>query len=81
MYKLGLEKAEKPEVKLPTFFGSWRKQGSSRKKNIYFCLFDYTKGFDYMDHSRLWKILEEMGVTKPPYLPPKKSVCRSKRNS
>ena len=31
MYKLGLEKAEEPEVKLPTFVGSWRKQGNSRK--------------------------------------------------
>ena len=31
MYKLGLEKAEEPEIKLPTFIGSWRKQGISRK--------------------------------------------------
>ena len=31
MYKLGLEKGEEPEIKLPTFVGSWRKQGSSRK--------------------------------------------------
>ena len=31
MYKLGLEKAEEPEIKLPTFVGSWRKQESSRK--------------------------------------------------
>ena len=31
MYKLGLEKAEQPEIKLPTFVGSWRKQGNSRK--------------------------------------------------
>ena len=31
MYKLGFEEAEKPEIKLPTFFGSWKKQGSSRK--------------------------------------------------
>ena len=31
MYKLGLEKADKPEIKLPTFVGSWRKQESSRK--------------------------------------------------
>ena len=34
MYKLGLEKAEEPEIKLPTFVGSWRKQGSSRKTLI-----------------------------------------------
>ena len=31
MYKLGLEKAEEPEIKLPTIVGSWRKQGNSRK--------------------------------------------------
>ena len=31
MYKLGLEEAEEPEIKLPTFAGSWRKQGNSRK--------------------------------------------------
>ena len=31
MYTLGLEKAEEPEIKLPTFVGSWRKQGNSRK--------------------------------------------------
>ena len=31
MYKLGLEKAEEPEIKLQTFIGSWRKTGSSRK--------------------------------------------------
>ena len=31
MYKLGLEQAEEPEIKLPAFVGSWRKQGNSRK--------------------------------------------------
>ena len=30
MYKLDLEKAEEPEIKLPTFVGSWRKQGNSK---------------------------------------------------
>ena len=32
MYQLGLEKAEEPEIKLPTIIGSWKKQGNSRKK-------------------------------------------------
>ena len=32
------------------------------QKNIYFCFFDYTKVFDYVDHNKLWKILQEMGV-------------------
>ena len=31
MYRLDLEKAEEPEIKLPTFVGSWRKQGNSCK--------------------------------------------------
>ena len=31
MYRLDLENAEEPEIKLPTFVGSWRKQGNSRK--------------------------------------------------
>ena len=32
------------------------------QKNIYFCLIDYTKAFDCVDHNKLWKILKEMGV-------------------
>ena len=32
------------------------------QKNIYFCFIDYTKAFDYMDHNKLWKILQEMGI-------------------
>ena len=32
------------------------------QKNIYFCFIDYAKAFDYVDHSKLWKILKEMGI-------------------
>ena len=32
------------------------------QKNIYFCFIDYTKAFDYVDHNKLWKILQEMGI-------------------
>ena len=32
------------------------------QKNINFCLIDYAKAFDYMDHNKLWKILREMGI-------------------
>ena len=32
------------------------------QKSIYFCFIDYTKAFDYVDHSKLWKILKEMGI-------------------
>ena len=64
MFKLVLEKAEEPEIKLPTSDGSWNKQESSRK-NIYFCFIDYAKAFDCVDHNKLWKILKEMGIPDP----------------
>ena len=60
MFKLDLEKAEEPEIKLPTFVGSSKKQ--EFQKNIYFCVIDYAKAFDYVDHNKLWKILKEMGI-------------------
>ena len=62
MFKLDLEKAEEPEIKLPTSAGSWKKQESSIK-NIYFCFIDYAKAFDCVDHNKLWKILKEMGLS------------------
>ena len=61
MFKLVLEKAEEPEIKLPTSAGSSKKQESSRK-NIDFCFIDYAKAFDCVDHNKLWKILEVMGT-------------------
>ena len=60
MFKLDFEKAEEPEIKLPTSAGSLKKQESSR--NIYFCFIDYAKVFDCVDHHKLWKILKEMGT-------------------
>ena len=32
------------------------------QKNIYFCFIDYAKAFDYVDHNKLWKVLQEMGI-------------------
>ena len=61
MFKLVLEKAEEPEIKLPTSTGS-SKKAREFQKNIYFCFIDYAKAFDCMDHNKLWKILEEMGI-------------------
>ena len=58
-FKLVLEKAEEPEIKLPTSAGSWKKQ--EFQKHIYFCFIDYAKAFDCVDHNKLWKILKEMG--------------------
>ena len=65
MFKLDLEKAEEPEIKLPTSVGSLKKPRDFQK-NIYFCFIDYAKTFDCVDHNKLWKILEEMGI--PEYL-------------
>ena len=61
IFKLDLEKTEEPEIKLPTSVGSSKKQENSRK-NIYFCFIDYAKTFDCVNHSKLWKILQEMGI-------------------
>ena len=64
--------------KLPDFQAGFRKDRGTRdqianvhwiikkvrefQKNIYFCFIDYTKAFDCVDHNKLWKILEEMGI-------------------
>ena len=62
MFNLVLEKAEEPEIKLSTSVGSQKKQESSKKK-IYFCFIDYAKVFDCADHNKLWKILQEVGIS------------------
>ena len=63
MFKLDLEKAEEPEIKLPTTTGSSKKQESSKKKKKHIYLFyDHAKAFDCVDHNKLWKILKEMGI-------------------
>ena len=61
IFKLVLEKAEEPEVKLLTSSGSLQKQESSRKTSIYFFI-NYAKAFDCVDRNKLWKILKEMGI-------------------
>ena len=61
MFKMDLEKAEEPEIKLPKSTGSLKKQ-ESFQKNIYVCFIDYTTAFDCVDHNKLWKILKEMGI-------------------
>ena len=60
MFKLILEKAEEPEIKLPTSDGSWKKQESSRKTSISASL-TIRKPLT-VDHNKLWKILQEMGI-------------------
>ena len=50
------------------------------QKNIYFCFIDYAKVFDCVDHHKLENSSRD-GNTRPPDLPPEKSVCRSGSNS
>ena len=74
--KLLLEKAEESEIKLPTSAGSWEKQESSRKTS--------TSALLTMPKPLATKTVENSsrdGNTRPPDLPPKKSVCRSRSNS
>ena len=61
MFKLDLEKAEEPEIKLPTSVWIIEK-AREFQKNIYFCLIDYAKAFDCVAHNKLQKILKEMGI-------------------
>ena len=58
MFKLDLEKPEEPEIKLLTSIGSSKRQ--EFQKNI--CFIDYFKAFDCVDHNKLWKIFQEMGI-------------------
>ena len=58
MFKLDLEKAEEPEIILATSIGSWKKQESSRKTST--SALPTTPKALTVDHSKLWKILEEM---------------------
>ena len=60
MFKLVLEKAEEPEIKLPTSSGSWKKQESSRKTSLSAFL-TMPKPLT-VDHNKMWKIRQEMGI-------------------
>ena len=61
IFKLDFEKAEEPEIKLPTSAGSWKKQESSRKTST-FALLTMPKPLTAWTHNKLWKILKEMGI-------------------
>ena len=60
MFKLVLEKAEEPEIKLPTSTGS--SKAREFHKNIYFWFIDYAKTFDCVHHNKRREILKEMGI-------------------
>ena len=60
MFKLDFEKTEEPEIKSPTSVVV--EKAREFQKNIYFCFIDYTKAFECVNHNKLWKILQEMGI-------------------
>ena len=60
MFKLVLEKAEEPDIKLSTSTGSSKKQESFRKTSM--SSFLTAKDFDCVDHNKLWKVMKEMGI-------------------
>ena len=74
----GLEKAEEPEIKLPTSTGSWKKQESSRKTSTSVLL---TMPKPLCGSQQTLENSSRDGNTRPPDLPPEKSVCRSGSNS
>ena len=79
MFKLVLEKAEEPEIKLPTSAGSWKKQESSRKPFIS-ALLTMPKPLTVWITITVENSSRD-GNTRPPDLPLEKSVCRSGSNS
>ena len=65
MFKLVLEKAEEPEIKFVNI--RWIiEKAREFQKNIYFCFIGYAKAFDCVDHNKLWKILQGMGMPEHP---------------
>ena len=61
MFKLDLEKAEEPDDPVANIHWIIEK-ARELQKNIYFGFIDYTKAFDCVDHNKLWKIFQEMGL-------------------
>ena len=76
MYKLDLERAKEPDIKLPNQHPLDHRKSKEIPKKFYFCFIDYVKAFDCVDHN-FRKFLRD-GSTRPPYLSPEKSVCRIK---
>ena len=78
MFKLDLENAEKPEIKLPTSVGSLKKQESSRKTSTSALL---TTPKPLCGSQQTVENSSRDGNTRSPDLPPEKSVCRSRSNN
>ena len=77
MFKLDLEMAEEPEIKLPTSVGSYKNQDNSRKTSTSASLTTLKS----LCGSQQTVENSEGGNTRPPDLPPEKPVCRSGSNS
>ena len=77
--KAGFRKGRGTRDQIPNIYWIIEKTREFQK-NIYFCFVDYTKAFDCVDQNNLWKILRHWN-TGPPYLPPEKSIWRSRSNS
>ena len=60
MFKLDLVKAEEPNINANIHWIIEKARES--QKNIYCCFIDYAKAFDCVDHNKLWKILQEVGI-------------------
>ena len=80
MFKMVLENAEEPEIKLPKSTESHR-ISRGIPKHIYICFIDCTKAFDCVDHKQTVENSERDRNTRPPDLPLEISVCRSGSNS
>ena len=79
MFKLDLEKAEEPKIKLPTSVGSSKKQESSRK--YLFLLYWLCQSLWLCGSQQTVENSERDGNTRPPDLPPKTFVCGSRSHS
>ena len=76
----GFRKGKEPEIKLLTSVGSSKKTRDFQK-TVYFCFIDYVKVFDCVHHKNCGKLLLRDGNTRPPYMPPEISLCRSRSNN
>ena len=79
IFKLDLEKTE-TRTRDQIAKIHWVIEKAREFQNIYFCFIDYAKAFDHVDHSKLENFSRDGNII-PPYLPPEKSVSRSKNNS
>ena len=69
----GFKKGRRTRDQIANICWITEKKKKEFQKNIYFCCIDYAKAFDCVDHNKLWKILQEMGI--PATLPASGEIC------